>query len=56
MMSLKDNDNMWSLAEVVEANKRHKNTSMTAKARQSHLRINAEKVVVTTQEVFKPTE
>ena len=33
MIYLKYNESRWSLAEVGEANKRHKNTSMAAKAR-----------------------
>ena len=56
MIHLKYNVNMLSLAEFVEANKRYKNTSVVAKAGESHLRVNVDEVAVTTWEAFKPTD
>ena len=56
IMYLKYNEKLWGLAEVVEANKRCKNTSIAAKARDSRMRVNMDKVVVTTWEAFRPTE
>ena len=56
MMYLKYNESMQSLTEVVEATKRHNNMTMVAKARQSHLSVNVDNVVVSTWEAFKLTE